>query len=123
MPFSKEEGEKIIKEKNRVLDEYILNQDAKGVSTLYHPKAVLLHDGEEHPITSKKPYEGYLTVKVPFKDYITYTASTDDGKYLVMHGEFTLDGVPGKIEYEQTYQLQDDGDYLIYYQRRGVLKQ
>jgi hypothetical protein len=48
-------------------------------------------------------------------------ASSDDGKYLIMHGEFTVEGMPGRIGYEQVYRRQEDGDYLIYYQRRGAI--
>jgi hypothetical protein len=73
----------------------------------------------------QKAYERYLTVKVTFEDRLVYKSFTEDGKYLISHGEYEVPGqgaYTGKNHYEHVLQKQDNGDYLIYYQRRGTYK-
>jgi hypothetical protein len=66
----------------------------------------------------KQLYAGYLGAPIKFQKCDTYMDSTQDGKYLILQGEYTIEGRPETNHYQQVYQRQEDGDYLIMYQRR-----
>uniref|UniRef100_A0AC35GD46 DUF4440 domain-containing protein n=1 Tax=Panagrolaimus sp. PS1159 TaxID=55785 RepID=A0AC35GD46_9BILA len=117
MTFSKEEAEKVKKHFHDETMKYFMAKDVKGLTSLYHPDAVLIHQGKwcaygTDEISKKNEEIVNMTWDFDIKE--VSTEATGDGKFVVHKSEFTGKQDPSKKGwFAQIYMKGEDGKYLI----------
>uniref|UniRef100_A0A914Y7M6 DUF4440 domain-containing protein n=1 Tax=Panagrolaimus superbus TaxID=310955 RepID=A0A914Y7M6_9BILA len=96
---------------------YFVAKDAKGLTSLYHPDAVLIHQGKWCVYGTDeilKKNEEIVNMTWDFDLEEVSTEGTGDGKFVIHKSNFTGKSDPNKKGwFAQIYMKGDDGKFLI----------
>uniref|UniRef100_A0AC34RCD1 DUF4440 domain-containing protein n=1 Tax=Panagrolaimus sp. JU765 TaxID=591449 RepID=A0AC34RCD1_9BILA len=118
-PRSEKELEVLMLEIQGNFDKAWKAKDAKAVADFYHPDAVLVNRGKWFVYGKKDIEAKYVEfLSFPFDAKLTFDLNleTENGEYIVHKGRYEMSNNPGVLyPYQQIYQKQPDGSYLIYH--------
>uniref|UniRef100_A0AC34R796 SnoaL-like domain-containing protein n=1 Tax=Panagrolaimus sp. JU765 TaxID=591449 RepID=A0AC34R796_9BILA len=95
-------------------------KDAKALAEFYHPDGVVVSRGK-WAAYGRKDIEAkcreWLNMCSGYKVHIDQNLETDNGEYIFHSGKYEMDEKPGELfHYQQIFQKQSDGSYLVYHE-------